>query len=732
MRKSIPLLFILALSLTLSKGLKAQLDDGKLAPFWEVTDLNGDDWSLEDFLDEGKHVILDFSATWCGICWNYHQTEILDDLNQEFGPSGSDELQVFMFEASWNTNDACCYGQSGCSYISQGNWTNVLYPVVNLEDDELDLLDAYQISYFPTLYIINGDHQTIWEIGQASYDTWEEMITESFSLEVFIELTPGTCDMGEMTVSATGGKGDLSYKWSTGEETTTITAPSGYYDVTVEDENGYFVQVLDIELENDPDEFFIDDEEIVDVGCFGDNDGSIMVEIESSGLVEYEWFNGSDGIFVENLAAGTYELTVTNPQNDCVEIFEFEIDEPDAVILDFVIDQTTCGENNGIININATGGSGGFMYNFGNGFSENSEANDLAAGDYSVLISDENDCFYPLNFTIDSSAALSVQFEGNNILTCENQTSSIIATPIFADGLTYLWFNQEGDTLSQDSVLQTSMSGIYYMHVLDTLTGCELIDSIVIIENIGPPDIELTDLQVLSCIVDSFKVGYVINDTTDISAIWSYTIDGIYTELISDEIVISKTGFYLLTVVNENNGCSTELEFEVVAFYDFPTAFFSTEVNGGEVNVYPSLFGKNLSESWSLNDMDITMTDNYQLMFTENGVYQLCLSVQNECGENEYCDTLNIDGLVLVDELIDDGFHALIIGEELIINSVYCTSPETPINIYSISGHVMHRSFLFFTNGTGTLNLEHLPSGILFIELIDENRRFIQSVFKKQ
>jgi hypothetical protein len=108
------------------------------APDFNVTDIDGNTHQLyADILDQGLIAIVDVSNTWCHICWNFHSSHALEDLNQAYGPNGTDQLRVIFYEADPNTTIQDIQGMTSGS---QGDWTNgVSYPIVNESPLQLDL-----------------------------------------------------------------------------------------------------------------------------------------------------------------------------------------------------------------------------------------------------------------------------------------------------------------------------------------------------------------------------------------------------------------------------------------------------------------------------------------------------------------------------------------------------------------------------------------------------------------
>jgi hypothetical protein len=159
----------------------AQLTDGSTAADFTFTDMNGVSQNLYTYLNQGKFVALDISATWCGPCWEYHsQIKTMEGLYQKHDSPGDKKWKILFVEGDPKTSDACMTKSAGCTGTpSQGNWlSGTLYPMCNPPGGAAltKFTTDYKINFFPSLYLICPNKKVYGEILNDANLDWPTVL----------------------------------------------------------------------------------------------------------------------------------------------------------------------------------------------------------------------------------------------------------------------------------------------------------------------------------------------------------------------------------------------------------------------------------------------------------------------------------------------------------------------------------------------------------------------------
>lgn len=131
----------------------AQTPVGTVVSNFTLTDINGTTHDLFSYLDAGKMVVIDVSATWCGPCWNYHGTGALNSFYNAHGPSSAaNDAMVLFIEGDPSTTSA---DLNGTGTNTQGDWvTGENMPIIDLTSAASFENSGLDIAYFPVMYVI--------------------------------------------------------------------------------------------------------------------------------------------------------------------------------------------------------------------------------------------------------------------------------------------------------------------------------------------------------------------------------------------------------------------------------------------------------------------------------------------------------------------------------------------------------------------------------------------------
>ncbi|MDA3892447.1 MAG: beta-propeller fold lactonase family protein [Salinivirgaceae bacterium] len=228
------------------------------------------------------------------------------------------------------------------------------------------------------------------------------------------------------------------------------------------------VVTLNLTIVESEENIFVVDSTI-DVNCYGDASGSIILFVEGGQTpYNFNWSNSSKEQNQKDLAAGIYTVTVSDKSGQSITK-ELAITQPDSVLsLTAISTNVLCkGENTGSIVLDVAGGSEPYSYKWSNGF-EGKDQLKAIAKDYWVIVTDKNGCYNYSKYSI-TEPATRFNVSGLTINDgCDENASGKIYLNITGgiEPYTYSWSNGSFDQN------QTDLSAGYYQVTVSDGNKC--------------------------------------------------------------------------------------------------------------------------------------------------------------------------------------------------------------------------------------------------------------------
>ncbi len=453
-------------------------------------------------------------------------------------------------------------------------------------------------SYIPSVLEIANGSVTLYltTTGNSSCPSHTDSILISFiKFDASIIVTPTSVSCfggnnGSAIISLSGGTPPFTYTWNTVPVQTGNTAtglPAGTYTVNLSDGNG--CDSLISVIISEPTVLIAVISDSTNISCTGGNNGTATVSASGgTGPYTYLWDanagNQTDTTAV-GLSVGSYNVVVTD-SNGCTANVWVTITQPaSAIVLAITTTDVTCfGLSDGTATATPSGGTPPYTYLWTPTGQTTITATNLAAGVYTVTVTDINGCVTQPGIIINEPSPLSasITFAPVSCFGGNNGTATVIGTGGISP-YTYLWDANAGN---QTTSTATGLSaGTYFVTTTDS-NGCTFDTSVVISEPLLPISL-LTSFTPVSCFGGNNGTATVIpsGGTSPYTYLWDVNagnqttstatglISGSYTVIVTDTngcqdsvIVIvtqplaplsSLTNFTAVTCFGGNNGTAT-------------------------------------------------------------------------------------------------------------------------------------------------------------------------------
>ena len=384
--------------------------------------------------------------------------------------------------------------------------------------------------------------------------------------------------------------------------------------------------------------------------CFGAADGEIASTVTGgTAPYNYVWNDGLSQTtpIAYGLAAGGYTLTVTDA-NNCEISQTATLSNPPTLSAEVAtIGSPLCNEiSDGTIDLAVTGGTGNYHYLW-NTTDTSSSLAAISAGNYSVTITDDNNCDFALDsILVTAPELMDITFTNLSSPLCIGVDNGQILTNINGGVAPYNYAWNNGATTAS---INNLAAADYFVQVTDA-NGCIALSDTTTLT--APQLLTIDDFLVIDSIQckgsTNGSVFYSVSSQAPNATTFSFEW------LDSTTIVSNSNGFWLSSqfatlpagqydlAIQDNIGCrlSTSFSLSEPDFLQIDTVLIEPPSCFGESdgNAIVSLQGGTMpySYNWTLPNSRIVRTEENVLQDVDGGAYQLEVIDANNCVSPTY------------------------------------------------------------------------------------------------
>ena len=458
-----------------------------------------------------------------------------------------------------------------------------------------------------------------------------------------------------------------------------------------------------------------------DVTCAGGHNGTASVSPLVNQPYQYFWMPGqSTTASINHLTAGNYTVNILDT-NGCMGIYFATINEPPPLNVAVTGQDATCSGQTSSANALASGGTGNYSYLWSTTPPQTTPTiTDIDAGNYSVVVTDANNCTTSGTVSISSTSPFLATITSTPA-TCNANDGS--ASVNVAGGSGNFSFNWQPNVSSGPDA-EDLPAGVYAVTVTDDSSGCIQYLSTIINSSIG---ITATITSVTDATCETGEDGSAIVVASGGNDPYTYLwMPGNST---NDTASNLSPGTYTVRVA-DYDGCPAYTN--VTIGFDYPAPLLElgadTILCTGDILVLDA--GSNhLTYLWSDN------TSNQTLTVTAAGMYSVLVTDSNGC---ENFDAINVNYMTCIsrnhyylDRQPTIDVYPNPTNNVIHIHAINLSNQQTTVRIYNSIGTLLWK-MLENVNGTyfRKIDISSYVPGAYIVEVMNGNTFMYTRVIK--